>query len=269
MLKALAHFIIIALVFSGTWFLLSKIDFVNYFQVEQLTKSNERKLGEWILEAAKQGRPEIASDSVQTFVDGIQHRLCAANGISDSTIKLHILMRDDINAFALPNRHLIVYTGLISYCNSPEELAGVLAHEIAHMEHGHVMKKLMKEVGLAMLMTIAGGNAGGEIGREMVRLLSSSAFDREQEREADNSAVHMMAKADIDPEPLANLFFRLSREKNSLPKHFELLSTHPDSQDRASEILKLRKQETYHSRPIADSTVWINMKRIVHESHQN
>ena len=164
--KALVQFIVLAMLFFGSWFLLSRVDFVKHFHVEQLTQSNERKLGELILDAVKQGHSEIESDSVQTFVDSIQRRLCTASGIKDSSITLHLLARDDVNAFALPDRHLVIYTGLITYCNSPEELSGVLAHEIAHMKHGHVMKKLVKEVGLSMLMTIAGGDAGGGIARE-------------------------------------------------------------------------------------------------------
>ena len=62
-----------------------------------------------------------------------------------------------------------------------------MAHEIGHIEHGDVMKKLVRDVGLSMLTTIAGGNGDQEIGQDMVRLLSSSAFDREQESEADTS----------------------------------------------------------------------------------
>jgi predicted Zn-dependent protease len=173
-----------------------------------------------------------------------------------------------VNAFALPDKHLVVYSGLIRYCKSAEELSGVLAHEISHMEQHHVMKKLVKEVGLSMLTTIAGGESSGEIMRQTIKLLSSTAFDREQEREADISAVHMMAKADIDPESFANFLFRLSQEKDDIPKHFEWLSTHPNSQDRSAEILQLRKQETYHSCPITDNDRWARMKEIVSKQQE-
>jgi len=128
-----------------------------------------------------------------------------------------------------------------------------------------VMKKLVKEVGLSMLLTIAGGESSGEIGRQVVKLLSSSAFDREQEGEADRSAVHMMAKADIDPENLANFLFRLSQEKKIIPRNLEWLSTHPNSQDRSAEILKLMKQETYHPRPVMNSNTWDGVREIVAE----
>jgi len=266
--KALVQFAILALLFFATWFTLSRIGFVAIFHVEQLTRENERKLSEFILDAVRRGNEELESDTVQSCLDSMKHRLCAANAIEDSTITLHILLKDDVNAFALPDRHLVVYSGLIRYCDSPEELSGVLAHEIAHMEHRHVMKKLMKEVGLSMLTTMAGGESGGEIGRATVRLLSSTAFDREQEHEADTAAVHMMAKAGIDPEHLANFLFRLSQEKYNIPKRFELLSTHPNSQDRAAEILKLRKEERFDSRSVTDSLTWKTVKGILAESHE-
>ncbi len=73
----------------------------------------------------------------------------------------------------------------------------------------------------------------------------SVAFDREQESEADASGVHYLAKADINPQASADFFFRLSHEKENISLQFELLNTHPNSTDRAAEIIKLRKRETF------------------------
>jgi predicted Zn-dependent protease len=263
MAKTCVHFLIFSTLFFGIWFTLSRINFVQLFHVEQTTKDTEHKLGKLVLDVIKKGNHELPSDSVQAFLDSIKLRLCKANGINDSSVVIHSIIRDDVNAFALPDRHLVVYTGLIQYCKSAEELSGVLAHEISHMESHHVMKKLVKEVGLSMLMTVAGGESSGEMMRQTVKLLSSTAFDREQEHEADVFAVHMMAKADIDPEFLANFLFRLSQEKDDIPKHFEWLSTHPNSQDRSVEIMQLRKQETYHPRPITNGSKWSRILDIV------
>jgi predicted Zn-dependent protease len=263
--KTLTHFIALVVLFFGTWFLLSKIDFVEIIHVEEATKETERKLGNLVLESIKEKHDELESDTVVDALNNIKLKLCVANGIKDSSITLHIINDDDVNAFALPDRHLVVNAGLIRYCKSAEELAGVMAHEISHMEHNHVMKKLTKEVGIAMLVMVAGGESGGQIARRIVRLLTSTAFDREQERDADASAVHMMAKADIDPESFANFLFRLSQEKDNIPKSFELLSTHPNSQDRSAEILKLRKQETYHNRPIITNSAWKNVRKVIGE----
>ncbi|MGA7159811.1 MAG: M48 family metallopeptidase [Bacteroidota bacterium] len=263
MVKIAGQFIVLAVLFFGIWFLLGSFDYLGYFRVEELTKGTEQKLGELILEELQKGGEELNSDTVYTFVNGIKNRLCTANGINDSSITLHILVRNEVNAIALPDRHLIVYTGMIRYCKSPEELSGVLAHEIAHIEHGDIMKGLKKEAGLSMLAALAEGEANGEIARETARLISSTAFDRRLESEADASAVHIMAKAEIDPVSFADVIFRLSQEKNNTPKQFEWISTHPNSQDRYSEILRLRKLEVYHTMPIADSTAWAYYKKII------
>jgi len=262
MKKPFAQFSLLLTLFFGTWFLLGQMDFVGDFHIRQISEENEHRIGDFILTAMRQGNRELESDSVRTCIESILHTLCTANDIADSSLKLHLIVKDDVNAFALPDRHLVVYSGLVAYCKRPEELAGVLAHEIAHIEHHHVMKKLITDVGLSMLTTMAGGGSGGEIGRETVRLLSSTAFDRDQESEADKAAVHYMAKAGIDPEYLANFLFRLSQEKGNIPRHFEWISTHPNSQDRSAEILNLRKLETFHAKALVDSGMWEHVRRL-------
>ncbi len=269
MARVLFHFVVLALLFFGTWFLLSKIDFVKAFEIEQLTKDTEEKLADWVLKEMMRGKPDLDSDTVKAFVENIKERLCLANGIEDSAISTYILLQSDINAFTLPGRNLVLYSELIAYSNSPEELAGVIAHEIAHMELEHVKKKLIKEVGLSMLTTIAGGEGSGEIGRQVIKLLTSMAFDRDQETEADFAAVQYLVKAGIDPQHLANFLFRLSQEKGGIPRRFELLITHPNSQDRASEILKLRKRERFEHRPIANERRWKSMKNSIRSEANN
>ncbi|MDP1677838.1 MAG: M48 family metallopeptidase [Bacteroidota bacterium] len=256
MKKVFTHALFLSVSFFGMWYLLGLIDFRSIFEIEELTKENEQKLGTLILDAVAKSNKIITQDSIIAVVEGMKKRICVTNGISDSTITVHIATVNDVNAFALPGRHLVIYSGLIEYCKSSEELAGVIAHEIAHMEHDHVMKKMVKEVGLAMVISLSGGESGGEIVRQTVKLLSSTAFDREQESEADASGVHYLAKADIDPQASADFLFRLSHEKESISNQFELLNTHPNSADRAAEIIKLRKIETFTSRPISDSTSW-------------
>jgi predicted Zn-dependent protease len=261
MTRIVAHFIVLVLLFFGGWFLLSRFDYLRLFRVDELTKEAEHNLGELILDELQKGNDELHVDSVYQVVEGIKERLCSANGIADSSITLHIIVKDEVNAIALPDRHLVVYTGMIGYCKTPEELSGVLAHEIGHIEHGHIMKRLRKEVGLSMLTTLAGGDAGAEITRETARFLTSTAFDRELESDADAAAVHLMAKAGIDPQAFADVIFRLSQEGNDIPKRLEWISTHPNTADRCSEILRLRKQETIQAKPILSEASWLSVKK--------
>ncbi len=262
-MKAVPQFALFVGVFFSAWFLLSRVDFMGAFNIGEFSRDNERKLGELIVETVTVGHPELTSDPARGMTGRILATLCAANGIPDTSIRLHVISNGQVNAFALPDRRLVIHSGLITYCRTPEELAGVIGHELAHIEHRDVMQKLVKEVGLSMMMAIAGGGTGGEILKQTAKTLSSTAFDREQERQADTAAVRYLSAAGIDPEHLANFLYRLSQEKNDVPKSLEWLSTHPNSADRAAEILKLRDPADLFVTPIADSLGWAAYQRSV------
>jgi predicted Zn-dependent protease len=249
MQKVFFQFFVTIALFFAVWYSLSQINFVDRADVEKFSKENEKRLGEFILKTIEATGKEVDSTKVKTFIDSLTKRLCDANGIEFSKIKIHIIKSSDVNAFALPDNNMVIYTGLIDDAKNAEEVAGVMAHEIGHMEKNHVMKKLMKEIGVAMLFTIAGGDAGFEILKEAARVLSSTAFDRSQESEADAFAVEMMAKANIDPEHLGNFLFRLG-QSHDMPEELVWVSTHPDSKERAAEINSNKKNLKFDSKPL-------------------
>ncbi len=266
--KAYLQLTLLMLLFVGIWQLLSKINFIEFLQIEKLTNESEKKLGQVILDSIRKDNHELNSDSVCIYVEKMKSELCKANNIPDSSISIYIFENDNVNAFTLPNSTIILYTGLIEYCKTPEELCGVIAHELAHVEHHDVMKKLTREVGSSMLLTLTGGAASGGIGKEIVKIISSTAFDRKQESEADKSAVKYMSNAGVDPENFANLLFRLSKDKNNLPKQFEWLSNHPNSKDRAEEILKFRQKINKKFENKFSESSWLKVKKIVGESFE-
>ncbi|MCX8473257.1 MAG: M48 family metalloprotease, partial [Sediminibacterium sp.] len=96
----------------------------------------------------KKTEEENKNTHVVNSIDSIVTHICKSNKIDRETIIVHVLNKDEINAFALPNGHLIIYSGLIHNSDNQEELTGVISHEIAHIELNHVMKKLVKEIGL-------------------------------------------------------------------------------------------------------------------------
>ena len=143
-----------------------------------------------------------------------------------------------MNAFALPGRRLVIHSGLIRNAQGPDEVAGVLAHELAHSELGHIRQKLIKEAGLTLLMAWISGNLGFEnnVIHEMARVLSSTAFDRKYESEADRCAVEYLKKAGVNPNGLAKFMDRLAKNESAGPIPMEWLSTHPASAKRAQYI---------------------------------
>ena len=120
----------------------------------------------------------------------------------------------------------------------------------------YVMKKMVKEIGLTLLIALAAGDAGPEIVKETIKLLTSTAFDRAQESEADATAVELLSNANIDPKYLADFLFRISVSGTEIPKHLNWISTHPDSKERAGIILSLRKNKSFTPQMIMSTEKW-------------
>lgn len=253
--KTIFQGLTIAVVFFGMWFALSRVDFVGFFKIEKHTVAAENKIGDLIWDQIRETENVVTNDSIVKELDKLILPICKANNIERDSLKVHIVEKDEINAFALPNNHLVVYTGLITECKKQEALQGVLGHEIAHIEKNHVMKKLSKEVGLSVLLSAASGGKGGAILKEIFKTLSSTAYDRALEKEADMESVKYLLKADINPEPMADFMYELA-QKHDTPDGFGWISTHPESEDRAKYILEYLKGKKYQKKQTISDADW-------------
>jgi len=261
MKKTLTQGVLTLGLFFALWFALMQLDWVSIFQVEKLTDKTEEKLGELILESINRSEVEVKDAFVINSVDSIVERICLANAIDQSKIKVHIVESSEVNAFALPDAHLVIFSALMSNSHNPEELAGVIAHELAHIELNHVMQKLVKEIGLSVLISITTGNGGGDMAKETLKVLSSSAFDRNFEREADMKAVDYLNEAEIDPEPFANFLYKLSHGEHELMQYLTWISTHPESKERAKAIVEYSQNSSIEYKEVLDSNTWQLLKR--------
>ena len=192
----------------------------------------EEKLGDVYWDLFSHSEEFIEQSEAVAPVDSMLAVLCRANGIDRNRMQLHLVQSEEINAYACPGDHLVVYTSLVGACTRPEELCGVLAHELAHITSGHVMRKLIKEIGLTTLTVLVSGNGGGEAFGEVMRVLSSTAYDRSLEREADQLAITYLLQSGVDPRPLGDFLLRISADEE-LPSFAEWISTHPDSEKRS------------------------------------
>lgn len=260
MKKVIIQGAIIILLFFGTWFILTKIDWVSVFKVQKVTDQTEEKLGNLFFEIYQRTEKENKNPFVVNTIDSIVTQICKANKIDKEFIKIHILNKDDINAFALPNGHLIIYSGLITNSDNQEELSGVVCHEMAHINLNHVMKKLVKELGLSGLISMTTGNGGAEGIKEIAKMLSSSAFDRRLEKEADIKAVDYLVKAKINPEPFADFLFNLSDKEDKETKYMNWISTHPDSKERAEYIIEYSKDKKSKYINVITTGTWKKLK---------
>ncbi|MBP7496643.1 MAG: M48 family metallopeptidase [Bacteroidales bacterium] len=259
--KFFKDLVLIIVAFCLIWFLLSKINWVNILRIKRITQKTENKLGDLYWKYLKEAENEVSDIYVIKSIDSVLIRICNKNQINSKDIKIHLLERDEVNAFALPDNHLVIYSGLIYECENEAELCGVICHELAHIQQKHIMKKLVKELGLSALISIASGNAGSEIIKKTVKILSSSAYDREMEREADLASVDYMINADIDPEAFANFLFRLSTEEPDIQRNLYWLSTHPDTEARSKYINEYSRNKSYKKIPVIAISTWNNIKK--------
>ncbi len=238
MKKVITQGLVVLTIFLSSWVLLNQIDWIDLLEIEKATTKTEIKLGELYWDVFKSTEVENKDALVNKTIDSLVVKICSRNKIDREHIKVHILNKEEVNAFALPNGHLIIYSGLILASENPEELSGVIGHELAHIDLNHVMRKLINEIGLSVLISMTTGNGSTEIISQTAKLLSSSAFDRDLEKEADLKAVDYLINSKIDPEPFANFLYKLSTEENELQEALSWVSTHPVLKERATYILE-------------------------------
>ncbi len=266
MKKLLPQLVLIIGSFLVIWFLLSKIDWIRIFKIEERSDQMEEKLGELLWSTIETQQVVIEDSSADSTLNTIKERICNSNHIRPELIKIHLVQTDEINAFAMPGNHIIVNSGLISETDSASELAGVIAHEIAHIQKDHVVQKLIREVGLTILLSAAGGKQGGQVALQILKHLSSSAYDRNMEREADELAVTFLANANIDPGALASFFEKLNQIKGTINIPY-WISSHPDLEDRIKDVKRNSKSKKVTIKPLLSEEQWNYLKELSNSAY--
>ena len=196
----------------------------------------EEKLGEVLLKVFNAEHRTVTDSAKLEPLLKITEKICKGNELDCEELKVHLLDRGMVNAFALPGGNVVLFTELIAVCENAEELAGVIAHEIAHVKLDHIRRKLMREVGISIAVSIVGGSAGGEAARQVASILASSSYGRQLENEADEQAVTYLARAGIDPNGLAELLNRIAGQDEELPEGAYWFSSHPNPNERVRSI---------------------------------
>jgi beta-barrel assembly-enhancing protease len=187
-------------------------------------------------------------------------KLTASLDSNPQDLQVEVAKIDMINAVALPGGKVILFDGLVKQARSPDEVAGVLAHEIGHVREKHVMQALLRQMGLAVVLGGIDGNSGA-----LVNNMLAMSYSRESEAEADAHSMKALGRAAISPVATASFFERLSqmdgsanqREKGSGITGY--MSSHPLSRERKKAFEKsIIKGKNY--KPALTSAEWIELK---------
>lgn len=179
---------------------------------------------------------------VYTYVETMMNNILESDRIlykEEFNWKLTIINDDIMNAFAAPGGYVYVYTGLIKYLDKGSELAGIMAHEIAHADRRHSTEAMTKQYGFSILLSIILGQNPSQMEEILASLAlqgSALAYSRKNENEADEFAVYYTADTRLyNPLGVAGFFEKLlaAGEAAGIP---EFLSTHPSEENRVENI---------------------------------
>lgn len=174
------------------------------------------------------------------------------------TIRVAVADSGQINAFAAPGGYIVLYRGLIGSAQSPDDVAGVLAHEIGHVVERHGTERMVRAAGLAAMVQLLLGDPSGllSIGVAGGELLLSLAYSRSDEAEADAVAVDILAAAEIDSAGFVHFLERMARDEGG--RDIPFLSSHPRSAERAAEV----RESGGHGGPAMSEADWWELRAI-------
>ncbi len=232
-MKAFLPFLLLlALCYTGC----SKDGDINVFSVEQDLELG-RKTDEQI-----RSNPDTfplldpaAYPEAYAYLQGMVDEIVSLGDVPYSDLfpyTVTLIDSDVENAFATPGGFIYVYTGLVSTLDTGDELAGVLAHEIAHAARRHSTDQLTKQYGVATLFSLVTGNNDPGLLTQVAETLLSLQFTRSDEEQADESSVDYLCQTRYAANGAAGFFEKIQDQ----PTPPEFLSSHPSPDNRVEDI---------------------------------
>lgn len=214
----------------------------------------ERPLGRYVRAELIEGHKVCNGASGRDALMKLVARLGAA---ADPAVRFDVEVVDfDVtNAFALPGGTIIVFDQLVRHAHSADELAGVLAHEMAHVLHRDPTQAVLRSVGWSLMVrSLFGGTPGAQLGSVLLQLANSRAA----EDAADREALAILRRAGLRTDGLATFFERLEREHPSADLLPTILSTHPPTPARRAAI----GTPDHHGATALERRAWNAVRRV-------
>ena len=230
---------------------------------EMLPHSWRERLGNATRESMTEGHAQCTDARGVAAMEKLTERLSKSVKVSEPfTVRVYDWSL--LNAFAVPGSQIVMTKELIERAETPDEVAGVLAHEMGHGMELHPETGIIRAIGLAAAVELMlGGSGGGAALANVGLMLAQLGYTRKSEREADQHALELLKAAGISPRGLGDFFKRISKEEEqsegSESGPASLLRTHPPIKDREKIV---RSQPDYPSTPALDAQSWADLRDI-------
>ncbi len=200
-----------------------------------------KEMGKAFVREALQHYQFVKDPDVVNFVSSVGRRIVRKTGANPDSYHFLVVKENQPNAFAIPGGYIFVFDGLLLQLRDEGELAGVLAHEVAHVERGHFFKddKKIAALDIATLAAIllSGGNPAALTLAGAANLDIRLQFSRDNEAEADSYAMRYLGKSGYSSEGLLNFFDSLIRYERFNPQTVPAYaSTHPGLEERRDRV---------------------------------
>jgi len=211
--------------------------------VGNMTEEEEIAVGKEVVTATLATYPPIRKEKLQHSLNQVGVWVALQSSRPDLPWRFVAVRSDSINAFAAPGGTIMVTQGMLEMVSNEAELACVLGHEIAHVDHRHhisvMQKSLLVSAGASALSIQSSGNGSADYRKQLVaesKEIFTRGLDRSSEREADEEGILLAARAGYDPAACLNFMQRLAGLKADTDPLAALYKTHPPAKERATDI---------------------------------
>lgn len=234
--------------------LLFNMDYLSAKAARHVPLGWEEELGEQVLKQYRINAHFYPQKDADKLLQPLLKPLLDANPDKRYDFHFHINRDEEINAFALPGGQVVINSGLILKAQTPEEMLGVVAHEMSHVTEQHGLRNIIGSAGIYLTVNALLGDVSGLLAlvADAAPFLLNQSYSRSFETAADEQGAALLLKAGIDPRGLSRFFEKLQKEEEKRLKemagedHQELakatlsmISTHPATADRIAHLEKI------------------------------
>jgi predicted Zn-dependent protease len=226
----------------------------------------DRQLGREAAEQVKAGIGIVEDEALNAYLDRVGQRLAASMPQRQFDYRFAVVDQESPNAFAVPGGYVYVSRGLMALMRSEAELAGVLGHEMEHVERRHSVQQMRRDTGLGVL-ALPGVLLGSVIGEDAAALAAapfaaaSAGYSRDHEREADTLGQQLAASAGYDALGIARVLARMERfleVSTRRSRQATWFDDHPTTPERVETLTRRAASLAAPARaPIADDAAFV------------
>lgn len=192
----------------------------------------------------------------------LHQRLAEAAG-GDYSGDFSVVHHEAVNAITLPDRRIVVFSGLLAQADNPDEVAGVLAHEMGHAIKDHAAEGMVRALGMRFLFMMMVGQGAETVSPDAImQLVLQTTHQRDAERMADRIGLEILHKATIQSAGMIGFFSKMQKKEALTPAFMTYLSTHPSSEERVAYLSEMAHKAQRIYTPALSEAQWQALKSI-------